>query len=312
VGHQDLVGAVPREIIARDPQRSFRCVIHDFPSAVCGWAAHPEYEIHLIQRSTGTIIAGDYVGTFGPGHLSMMGPMLPHDWVSDVAPGEVVYDRDALVHFTEEWLRQCMALMPELQRLDGLLKVASRGVQFAGTTANVGADRLLAMVRASGPAQIACMFELLAILSEAPADECEPLASKWMGTGENSNANAAVEAGLSYIFDNLTGDIRLAKAAQLAFMSEPTFSKYFKRAAGMSFSSMVKRLRIAHARRLLDTTDSSIVQVALASGYRNMSNFNRQFLMELGMTPSAYRRLDPTVKPPAAVTRPGTKAAAPA
>ena len=53
---QRSLGTTPREIIAPDPQRSFRCVMHDFPCDVCGWAAHPEYEIHLIRRSTGSLI----------------------------------------------------------------------------------------------------------------------------------------------------------------------------------------------------------------------------------------------------------------
>jgi AraC-like DNA-binding protein len=167
------------------------------------------------------------------------------------------------------------------------------------------------VIAASGPTQIARMFDLLAILAEAPENEYGLLASPWLGVGDDASANAAVEAGLSYIFDNLTGDIRLSKAAQLAYMSEPTFSKYFKRASGMTFSNMVKRLRIAHARRLIDTTDLSVAQIASASGYNNMSNFNRQFLSEVGMTPSAYRKLDPTQKPPARTTRTGTKARQP-
>lgn len=302
------VAEAPREIIAKDPQASFRGVVHDFPSDICGWAAHPEYEIHLIQRSVGSVIAGDYVGTFAPGHLSMMGPMLPHDWVSDLADGEVVVDRDALVQFSDEWIRSCMQLMPELQRLDGLLRRSTRGLQFTGITAERGAELLLATIHASGAEQIGRIFELLHVLAEAPADDVEPLASEWLGASDNVSANAAVEAGLAYIFDNLTGDIRLSTAAQLAYMSETTFSKFFRRASGMTFSSMVKRLRINHARRLLDTTDMTIAQVAAASGYNNLPNFNRQFLAELGMTPSAYRKLDEGQKPPAPLVRTDTKA----
>jgi transcriptional regulator GlxA family with amidase domain len=61
---------------------------------------------------------------------------------------------------------------------------------------------------------------------------------------------------------------------------------------------MVKKLRIAYARRLLDTTEDSVAQVAAMSGYNNMANFNRQFLAEVGTTPTAYRRLESDQKPP--------------
>ena len=80
-------------------------------------------------------------------------------------------------------------------------------------------------------------------------------------------------------------------------MSEPSFSKYFKKASGMTFSDMVRRLRIANACRLLDQTDSSVADISAAVGYRNLANFNRQFRAETGVTPSAYRALDETMKP---------------
>jgi AraC-like DNA-binding protein len=305
---QRSLGTTPREIIAPDPQRSFRCVMHDFPCDVCGWAAHPEYEIHLIQRSTGSLIVGDYVGTFVAGHVSMIGPMLPHDWTSDLEPGQIIPDRDVLVQFTEEWIRACMRLMPELQRLDTLLSRSSRGLEFTGETAERAAGTLLRLHASSGPEQIGLMFALLGALADAAPGESRLLASQWLGSNPDPTANQAVEAGLTYIFDNLTGDVRMSTAARLAHMSEATFSKYFTRAAGMTFSDMVTRLRIAHARRLLDTTDMSVAQVAVASGYRNLSNFNRRFLVEAAMTPSAYRRLAQADKPSAGPGRVGLAA----
>ncbi|MEO6629971.1 MAG: AraC family transcriptional regulator [Aquihabitans sp.] len=296
-------GSAPREIIARDPQRSFRSLRHDFPSEVCGWAAHPEYEIHLIAKSSGSMIAGDYVGTFGAGHVSMMGPMLAHDWVSDLAPGEVVRDRDALVHFSDEWIRDCMTVMPELHRIERLLTRSSRGLEFTGDTAQRAAYELNSVIDSSGPEQIAHMFALLGVLADGGDEESHPLASEWQGTSDDANANAAVEAGLAYIFDNLTGDVRLSIAAGIAHMSDSTFSKYFKAGAGMPFSQMVKRLRIHQARRLLDTTELTTARVAAASGYQNLSNFNRQFLSEVGIAPSAYRKLGIDEKPPVPPTR---------
>ena len=80
-------------------------------------------------------------------------------------------------------------------------------------------------------------------------------------------------------------------------MSEPSFSKYFKKASGMTFSDLVRRLRIANACRLLAQTDSSIADISVAVGYRNLANFNRQFRSETGYTPSAYRALDPSMRP---------------
>ncbi|WP_299444176.1 AraC family transcriptional regulator [uncultured Phycicoccus sp.] len=297
-----------REVIPPDPQHAIRALTHDFPSEICGWGAHPEYEIHLITKTHGSFIAGDYVGTFSPGHVSFMGPNLPHDWVSDLPEGKVAVDRDAVVQFSDEWIRQCMDLIPELQEIDGVLAASTRGLVFSGATAWRAAETILDVVRSRGAEQMSHLFALLALFARSPEDEHEVVASEWLGRPTDANSLGAVEAGLSYIFENLTGDIRLATAAQMAYMSEPTFSKYFKSATGTTFSAMVKKLRIAHSRRLLDTTEDSIAQVAAQSGYRNMANFNRQFLTEVGTTPTAYRKLESSQKPPPEVFSLGRRA----
>jgi AraC-like DNA-binding protein len=297
-GRSDLP-APRREVIPPHPQHAFRALTHDFPSEICGWGAHPEYEIHLITKSHGSFVAGDHVGTFAPGHVSIIGSFLPHDWVSDLPPGQVAVDRDAVIQFTDEWIRECMRLIPELQEIDEVLTQSARGIVFCGATAWRAADTILDVVHSDGAEQVAALFRLLGIFARAPRHERDLVASEWLGRPTDGNSLNAVEMGLAYIFENLTDDIRLSTAARLAHMSESTFSKYFRSAAGMTFSAMVKKLRIAHARHLLDTTGASIAQVAQSSGYRNMANFNRQFLAEVGVTPTAYRKLDSSQKPKA-------------
>ena len=287
-----------REVIPPHPQTSIRTLTHDFPSEICGWGSHPEYEIHLITKSHGSFIAGDHIGTFGPGQVSIMGPNLPHDWVSDLPEGEVAHDRDAVIQFSDEWIRGAMQHIPELEEVSEMLHRSTRGIVFSGATAWRSAETILACVQSRGVEQMGHLFKLLALFAHAPPEEYEVLASEWMGRPTGSGSREAVEAGLAYIFENLTGDIRLSTAAGLAYMSEPTFSKYFKSATGMTFSNMVKKLRIAHARRLLDTTEHSVAQVASLSGYHNMANFNRQFLSEVGTTPTKYRRMESDLKPP--------------
>ncbi|NHA69962.1 AraC family transcriptional regulator [Phycicoccus sp. CMS6Z-2] len=297
-----------REVIPPNPQHAIRALTHDFPSEICGWGAHPEYEIHLITKTSGSFIAGDHVGTFQPGHVSIMGPNLPHDWVSDLPAGQVAVDRDAVVQFSDEWIRSCMELIPELHEIDEVLAQSTRGLVFSGATAWRAAEAILEVTRTQGAAQMAAFFRLLALFAQSPKEEREVVASEWLGRPTDANSLNAVEAGLSYIFENLTGDIRLSTAARMAYMSEPSFSKYFKSATGTTFSAMVKKLRIAHARRLLDTTEQTIAQVAAHSGYRNMANFNRQFLAEVGTTPTTYRRLESSEKPPPEVFSLGLRA----
>lgn len=288
-----LLDATPyREVIPRHPQQSFRAFSHDFPSAIARWQYHPEFEVHLIRKSTGSFIFGDHIDTFGPGQVTLLGSGLPHDWMSDLQPGDFFPDRDGVVQFDRDWVERCQKVMPELDELEGLLQESSRGLLYSGRTAELAAQEIEAVIHTSRTTQIGHMFQLLALLVNAPADEKRPMAGEWFSISRDRDAQAAVEAGISYIFAHLLEDIRMSDAARLANMSEPTFSKYFKKASGLTFSVMVRKFRISHACRLLDSTDRSIAKICDASGYSNVANFNRQFLAEMGMTPSEYRKQD--------------------
>jgi len=69
-------------------------------------------------------------------------------------------------------------------------------------------------------------------------------------------------------------------------------SRAFRQHTGMSMVQYVKRLRINLACQILMSDEkASITSICYEVGYNNLSNFNRQFLAEKGMTPSRFRRL---------------------
>ncbi|MEU4453023.1 AraC family transcriptional regulator [Nocardioides sp. NPDC023903] len=286
-----IVGTPPtREVIEHDPRRSTRWHQHDYPSPIARWNFHPEYEIHLIRHTSGSYVIGDSVGRFEPGQLFLVGPDLPHDWVSDLAPGEVAVGRDVVLQFHDDWVRQCQAVLPELSDLDLLLANSTRGIEFLGETAVEGARLLELIGRTEGAARVSCTFDLLGLLAHAPEEERRSVANVWVPAAADPGIAEAVSRTIGYIFDNLTGDVRLSVAAEMIGMSPSAFSRFFKVSSGHTFSDMVRRLRLAQACKLLDTTTSPVTDVASASGYRNLSNFNRQFKAELGLTPLQYRK----------------------
>lgn len=300
----------PHEIIAPHPQHSVRSLTHDYPSPICGWHSHPEYEIHLITKTSGSVIVGDHIGTFEAGQISIMGPNLPHDWVSDIGPDEVAENRDWVLQFSDEWIRDCMLRIPELAEIGSVLDQSRHGLSLMGPRAHEAAELMKETVLADGLRQVGLLFELLSVFAQATAAERVLLGGEWLDPSADPAAQETIEAGVKYIFENLTGDISLAQAANLAHMSEASFSRYFKRAAGVTFSDMVKRLRIAHACRLLSSTTDSIASVASASGYSNLANFNRQFRAEIGMTPREFRQLEEQKRPRAPITSKGLRALA--
>ena len=62
---------------------SIRYLEHGWPSDLCRWHSHREFELHLIVATRGKAFVGDYIGEFRPGSLFLTGPYLPHNWVTD-------------------------------------------------------------------------------------------------------------------------------------------------------------------------------------------------------------------------------------
>ena len=90
---------------------SIRYLEHGWPSDLCRWHSHREFELHLIVDTRGKAFVGDYIGEFGPGSLFLTGPYLPHNWVTDQVFSREVAVRDMLVQFDEESIARMLSLI---------------------------------------------------------------------------------------------------------------------------------------------------------------------------------------------------------
>ncbi len=219
-----------------------------------------------------------------------VGSGLPHDWVSDLEPGEVLENRDAVIQFDGKWVEQTASIVPEMAEVKPLLEQSARGIEFLGRSAEAAAAAIEAMGVATGLERLHHLFELFGILARAPQEERRFLADEWFRPQLDGQAAAVVDIVLEYVFSNHAGNVKMSEAAALVGMPEPTFSKYFKRATGQNFSDLVRKLRLAHARRLLESSDKAISDICYEVGFSNLSNFNRHFLNDTGETPRHYRQ----------------------
>jgi AraC-like DNA-binding protein len=195
-----------------------------------------------------------------------------------------------VIQFDGKWVQQAASVVPELAEVKPLLEQSARGIEYLGHSAETAAAAIEAMGASTGLERLHHFLELFAILARAPQEERRYLADEWFRPQLDGQAAAVVDLVLEYVFSNHAGSIKMSEAAVLVGMSEPTFSKYFKRATGQNFSDLVRKLRLAHARRLLERSDKAIAEICFEVGFSNLSNFNRHFLNDAGETPRHYRQ----------------------
>ncbi|CAM4200094.1 helix-turn-helix transcriptional regulator [Paenibacillus tarimensis] len=92
-----------------------------------------------------------------------------------------------------------------------------------------------------------------------------------------------------YVSDNLDGDLSLNAVADHVSLSPAYISKIFKSATGENFVEYVTQERLLRARELIQTTESTIEQIANRVGYYNPAYFTKKFKQAFGMTPSDFR-----------------------
>lgn len=127
-------------------------------------------------------------------------------------------------------------------------------------------------------------------MGQAPSGEAHCLASACYTPSLDARSSERIHKAFEYLMTELTGDLRLSVIAQRLDMSEPGFSRFFKRVTGHGFIDLMRKFRVQRACRLLLQSEMSVADICFEVGYANLSNFNRHFRIEMNQTPSEYRR----------------------
>lgn len=144
---------------------------------------------------------------------------------------------------------------------------------------------------AGKPARDAMMRSLLALFLV----ECCRVADQHQGQIQ-SEANMPppwVEKVRIFIDDAFDRPLSLADMTRLAGVSEEHLCRKFKDHTALPPVAYLNNRRLQHAMWLLRTTDRTVTEIALASGFSQVSYFNRRFKVATGRTPTAFRCEEP-------------------
>ena len=107
---------------------------------------------------------------------------------------------------------------------------------------------------------------------------------------DTTGRNTVEKEMVSYIQQNYMGKILLREFGEQFHLSEKYISRYFKEHFHITLLQYVTYLRLEHAKQMLQETDISVTEVAMQSGYQNISYFIRSFKKTYGVSPLKYRK----------------------
>ncbi len=107
---------------------------------------------------------------------------------------------------------------------------------------------------------------------------------------DKSGRNTVEKEIISYVQQNFKKKISLKEFGEQFHLSEKYISRYFKEHFHITLSQYITHLRLEYAKQLLQDTDTPVTEIAMQSGYQNVSYFIRSFKKAYGVSPLKYKK----------------------
>ncbi len=269
---------------------SFTVTHNNFPYFLKVWHYHPELELVLILKSTGTLFVGDGIVNFKVNDLVLIGKNLPHMWLNDERyfnENSNLISEAIAIHFDEYFLGKPFFEIPEMRHISQLINDSSHGIKFS----NINDDLLKEIEELKTFNLFERVTNFINILDKLSKVKFEKLVSSGFIKTFNNTENKILDKAYEYIFKNFNEPITSKDVAEVVKMNSSAFSRFFKRLHRKTFTSYLNELRIGFACKLLIEEKQNITSICYDCGYNNISNFNRQFRKLKGMSPSQYVKI---------------------
>ena len=182
----------------------------------------------------------------------------------------------------------CTALresFPKVEVVPGVLYLDEGNVLTSGGVA-AGIDLCLHLVRSDHGAEIANrLARLLVFGPHREGGQAQFIEQSVPGPGEHSLGPA-----LGWALERLGEKPTISQFADAAAMSRRTFYREFQTSTGMTPHRWLTAQRVLLARRLLETTQLAVDEIARQAGFGDASQLRRHFTAKTGLSPVAYRR----------------------
>jgi len=246
---------------------------------------HEEIQISFIVKGEGTLVIGDSISDFKTDDIIVIGSNIPHVFNSDISSKESSFMMT--LFFTRDSFGDSFFDLNEFQSLKTFFKKSTYGFKLSSNKLRLKKN-FLSLKKATKLQRFILLFEILQIINKSKTTQLSSfIYQKSFKDVEGKRMSDVFE----YTMTNFSKPIYLEQIASVASMTTNAFCKYFKQRTNKTYFQLLNEIRIANACKILKREkDLSINEVALLSGFQNISNFNRKFKLVKKMTPSEFRK----------------------
>jgi AraC-like DNA-binding protein len=106
----------------------------------------------------------------------------------------------------------------------------------------------------------------------------------------DAQINSWLQKGLDYLEMHYADGIRIEKVAEFIGVDRGYFSRKFQEAYGMTPIKYLQLLKLKEAKRMLESTEYKLSEIALSVGYPDQFSFSKSFKKHFNVSPISIRR----------------------
>ena len=259
----------------------------DFEAGRAYMHRHHSLEINCCLRGRGRYVIGENVYDVAPGDFFIINDLEYHQAINesgDMLLLVIVFDADlvlsgggdyALIRAFYEWKsgfkHRIAADSPALSAIEPLMY----SIRHEWQEQEVGYRLVLKALLVQLLAMLYRNFEL----TDGYAERISRFQTGYL----------RLAPAIAMIGERFQEPLTLEQLAEVVHLNPNYFSTLFSQLMGCPVSEYIVRRRLRHALQLLVSTDDSVISIALDSGFRNVSYFNRAFKEQFGLAPGKYR-----------------------
>ncbi|RVT98125.1 AraC family transcriptional regulator [Mucilaginibacter limnophilus] len=275
------------EVIQHPDKQSFLAREFHASAFQAPYHFHEEYELTYIIKGHGKRYAGSHMENFSSGDLVLLGPNIPHCWKLDDEEEENA--GAFVIQFTGNFLGADFFNRYELRYINKLLQKSKSGISFNEDKRQEMAESLIRLKDEKN--DFIKLIALLDILHQLAADERYKLLDPNSNIATISvSEQQRINPVFAYLVDNFRKQISLDEAAGIANMTPNAFCKFFKKTTRKTFFETIIEYRINYATQQLVQTDKPVSEIALESGFGDVSHFYKTFKSKMKLSPLNYRK----------------------